>query len=267
MVTEYHRIAAWNEQIYVESCNRVDKTIAPDDEMRSSWDLTPEIYDFGGRTALKICLQAQTMAGAGQPSRVLDFPSGHGRAMRYFRAAWPNATIFAGDINKPGLEFCKSQFGAETFETFVDIGKTELPKDVDLIWCGSLLTHLDERRSKQLIHKFLDALAPNGLCLFTTHDRFYSRYVQIETPVMERGLWDDIMRDYYRTGYGYAVYPGYEEIEYGLSMISPGWIFEQLHSRDDVTTLFHSEKAWHGQHNVTAVQKKHLHTWYDPKSF
>ncbi len=115
-----------------------------------------------------------------------------------------------------------------------------------------------------LIHKFLDALAPEGICLFTTHGRFYPRYVQAQQPIMERGRWDNILRDYYRTGYGYHVYPGREAQEYGLSMTSPGWIFEQLHSRDDVTTIFHAEKAWHGQHNVTAIVKRHLHTWFDP---
>jgi SAM-dependent methyltransferase len=259
-------ISAQHADAYRIACESVDVTIAPDDEMRSSWNLTEQVYLYGGRTALKISQQAMLMAGKQTIGRILDFPCGHGRALRYFRAGYPDAEIFAGDINESGVAFCEKQFGAIPFPAFVDIGKTDLPKNMDIIWCGSLLTHLDEDRSKLLISKFLDALAPEGICLFTTHGRFYPRYVQVETPIMERGLWDNIVRDYYRKGYGYHVYPGFEAQQYGLSLISPGWIFDQLHDRDDVTVLFHAEKAWHGQHNVTAVIKRHLYSWFDPAS-
>ncbi|WP_373458513.1 class I SAM-dependent methyltransferase [Neorhizobium huautlense] len=95
------------------------------------------------------------MANKKELKRILDFPCGHGRALRYLRAAYPDADIFVSDINEPGVEFCRTQFGARPFRSYVELENTELTPSMDLIWCGSLLTHLDERRSKLLIHKFL----------------------------------------------------------------------------------------------------------------
>lgn len=145
---DYQSAGSVLEDRYLKACQSVDRTIAPEDEMRSSWNLSEDVYMFGGRTALKVCHQAMAMAGKRELKRILDFPCGHGRALRYFRAAYPDADILVSDINEPGVEFCRTQFGAEPFRSYVELEKTELPPNMDLIWCGSLLTHLDERRSK-----------------------------------------------------------------------------------------------------------------------
>jgi trans-aconitate methyltransferase len=102
------------------------------------------------------------MAQKIEPKRLLDFPCGHGRALRHFRAAWPDATIYAGDINDEGADFCRSQFGAEVFPADIQFRKIQFPRLLDLIWCESLITHLDEQRSKQLIMMLVDSLAPGG---------------------------------------------------------------------------------------------------------
>ena len=243
----------------------VDLTVAPDDEMRNTWDLTPAIYSYGGRSALKVCTDALVSARCAPPKRILDFPSGHGRALRWFRAAYPEAHIFAGDINGPGVEFCESRFGATGFVSPVSFDELDLPGELDLIWVGSLFTHLSEVRAKQLLHKLSASLAQGGLLLFTTHGRVYPRVIQGATPIIDAAIWDTIMRDYYRTGWGYADYPQYAHIQYGLSMTAPGWIFEQIHTRDDLQLVFFGERAWHGQHDVTALQRRSIQAWYDPE--
>lgn len=263
---------------YIRGCDEVSDIITEDDEMMESIVVasnisttdqhsTSGIYMFGGRSALKICIDALFRANAKLPLRILDFPSGHGRALRYLRAAFPEATIYAGDINESGLKFCRDQFGADVVLSHIDLSEVVLPEKIDLIWCGSLVTHLSERRALQLLDMFFQNLAPDGICLFTTHGRMYARYISGVTPIIDAASWDTIIRDYYRTGYGYQDYqdPQLSRIEIGISMTSPDWIFEQIHMRDDLSVLFFSEKAWHGQHDVTAVQKRDLSTWYDPR--
>jgi SAM-dependent methyltransferase len=249
---------------YTKGCSQVSHHFAPDDEMMINGKLTPEIYLYGGRSALKICTDALVRANAKFPSRILDFPSGHGRVLRYLRAAFPQAVIYAGDINDSGLKFCRKHFEAETFLSNVDLSRVRLPDNIDLIWCGSLVTHFNESRAKQLMSMLFESLAPDGICLFTTHGRMYARFINGVTPILDAPSWDSILRDYYRTGFGYKDYPSLAHLQFGISMTSPGWIFEQLYVRDDLTVLFFAEKAWHGQQDVTAVQKRSLSTWYDP---
>ena len=74
-------------------------------------------------------------------SEILDLPCGHGRVMRWLRATFPKASLTACDIDGDGVSFCAETFGARPALSSTD------PEDLvlgtfDLIWCGSLLTHL-----------------------------------------------------------------------------------------------------------------------------
>ena len=251
---------------FERACRDVSQEISDEDEnvQNDSKDKLQQ-YLFGGRSALKLCIDSLAQANAKPPRRILDFPCGHGRVLRFFKEAFPEAELFASDLNETGLEYCKAKFGAQTFASHVDINAIELPKDIDLIWCGSLLTHFSAERTKLMISKMLDSLAPDGLCLFTTHGRMYPRFIAGVHKMINTELWDSIQRDYYRTGFGYKAYPTprWTEAQYGISMTSPGWIFDFLHERDDVTVLRYSEKGWHGQQDVTVVQRRALQAWYD----
>lgn len=46
--------------------------------------------------------------------RILDFGCGHGRVMRWLRAAYPNARITGTDVDKGGVDFCAATFGSHT---------------------------------------------------------------------------------------------------------------------------------------------------------
>ncbi len=53
-----------------------------------------DTYFETGRLALEICLRALKRH---KPERILDFPCGFGRVLRWFRAQWPEAEIY-GDL-------------------------------------------------------------------------------------------------------------------------------------------------------------------------
>ena len=51
---------------------------------------------FGvGADALKLVLQAMSLAGKGDISSILDLPCGHGRVLRYLKAEFPQALLTA----------------------------------------------------------------------------------------------------------------------------------------------------------------------------
>jgi len=80
-------------------------------------------------------------------------------------------TTSAPDKIDPGaLAFCRRAFGIETVLSGMDFSTLSLPHArFDVIWCGSLLTHLDERSAGALLQTFHRCLDEGGVCIFTTH--------------------------------------------------------------------------------------------------
>ena len=70
------------------------------------------------------------------------------------------------------LDFCQRAFSAKTVRSDIDFNKLSLPGKYDLIWCGSLVTHLDELAAINLLKFFHSHLSPDGLCIFTTHGQY-----------------------------------------------------------------------------------------------
>lgn len=102
-----------------------------------------EHYQSVGVSAWRCITAAMLAADAESPKRVLDMPSGHGRVLRVLRSALPDAHLTACDIEKNGVDYCAATFGATPVYSDTDLDKVRFEQPFDLIWCGSLLTHLD----------------------------------------------------------------------------------------------------------------------------
>src|SRR5262245_60754125 len=89
----------------------VCRTISPNDDMLAG---DQDNYFRVGRSALD-CISLSLQA-AGKPASdvryILDLPCGHGRVLRYLRAAFPGAEITACDLLRDGVDFCAATLGA-----------------------------------------------------------------------------------------------------------------------------------------------------------
>jgi SAM-dependent methyltransferase len=122
----------------------------------SAWGAIAATLDAAGRTPASI-------------RTVLDLPCGHGRVTRVLRAHLPHARLDVSDLDEEGARFCAAEFAATVVPTSRDLRALVLPRRYDLIWCGSLLTHLDEVQSRALLAALVGALAPDGIVVFTSH--------------------------------------------------------------------------------------------------
>ncbi|MEF9426794.1 MAG: class I SAM-dependent methyltransferase, partial [Candidatus Mariimomonas ferrooxydans] len=91
---------------------------------------------------------------------ILDFPCGYGRVLRFLRARFADADITISEINPVALDFCKREFSVKSVILDKDFSKLSLTCKLDLIWCGSLITHLDEKAATDLLKFFHDILSP-----------------------------------------------------------------------------------------------------------
>lgn len=231
----------------------MDLTIAPDDGMLLR-DLPHEHslthYLESGRTALRCIRAALGAAGKTDVRRVLDLPCGHGRILRVLKAAFPAAALTACDVDRAGVDFCARQFGADPVYSVENPAAIPLRGPFDLIWVGSLLTHFDAPRWPTFLGRFRELLAPDGVCVFTTHGLGAVEFIRAGRS--NYGVADPhkLLRWYRRHGFGFLPYR--RGGVYGVSMSTVGWVADQIHKLPDTRLVMVTEMGWHNHQDVVA---------------
>lgn len=211
-------------------------------------------YLSTGLGALR-CIESALQRTGGRPVQsILDFPCGYGRVLRFLRARFPEAAITVSELDKGGLEFCGTTFSARVVQSETDFSRLSMPGRFDLIWCGSLLTHLDENSAAKLLEFFCQHLAPGGICLFTTHGNAsvdYARQTRRAYGLNDAGR-QALLRQYDDRGYGYADYSGKKG--FGVSVASPERMLSLARSVGRWQDLSFVERGWDDHQDVYVGQ-------------
>lgn len=231
----------------------MDLTIDPNDGMfvrHVPHDVGFAHYLESGRTALRCIRAALAAAGKTEVRRILDLPCGHGRILRVLKAAFPDAALTACDIDRPGVDFCAAAFGAEPVYSVEDPAKIPVRGPFDLIWVGSLLTHLDAPLWPAFLVRFRSLLAPDGVCVFTSHG--LGAVELIRNGHTTYGLSDPakLVKLHDRRGFGYLPYQ--RGGRYGISLSAVPWVVEQIRAVPDTRLVLFTEKGWHDHQDVAA---------------
>ncbi len=206
-----------------------------------------------GASAMNVISAALQRAGI-IPGAVLDFGSGAGRVTRWLRAAAPEARIFVTDLRPDDLAFCTSAFGAISFPGGIHVDELISPAQYDLIWVGSVLTHLSEPTCEALTRKLMSWLNPTGVLVMSFHGRFVlARAAVFEHYGIQEG-WDEIVTDLDAKGFGYADCPN--QSGYGISISTLAWMTRLVERIPDARLVLLEERAWDGHHDVVAIQKR-----------
>lgn len=232
------------------------REISPQDTMNAPGG---ERYYFGtGLSALQ-CIVSILAARAGQPGgaqspeNILDFGCGFGRVARYLRAAFCDASIDVTDIDHAGVEFCASKLACNA------IDKLPAAAKYDLIWVGSVFTHLPPVASKRLLHQLKASLRPNGVLIITSQGRFSFERSKTNDPHanyrISRDLIEQITRDYAVYDYGFANYA--KQTDYGVAIAKPQWFAEHV-CDSNCFQIGLLERGWDCHQDVLAFIRKPL---------
>ena len=228
----------------------VSLELCPGDGM---YDGNPDHYLYCGASALSVILSAIDLAAIAYPSTILDFGAGAGRVTRWLRAAFPAASIDACDLREHDMTFCREAFSARTWISGTDIDLLQAPGKYDLIWLGSVATHLSSEKVVRMLDKALSWTSAMGLVLISFHGAYaLSRQESGEFRYIDDASWSSIKTSYHDTGFGYADYR--DQPGYGISLTKLSWIAELIESRSDVRLVALAEKAWDGHHDILAIQ-------------
>ncbi len=202
---------------------RGDSMFAPGGERR---------YFAAGLSAFQAILRAsqirRDIIGPDAPLRdALDFGCGYGRVARFLRAGLPEATVWAADRDPDGVAFCAAQLGCRA------LAGLPAPGSMDLIWLGSVFTHLPIAQAEALLDRLLAALRPNGLLVFSIQGRYAHLRARAaagpDAPARDptyhlpREAMATICAGYEATGYGYRDYDMGSLPDYGIAFARPDW--------------------------------------------
>ena len=219
-------------------------------------ELGREHYFSVGASALNVINSVLALAQVDSPKTILDFGCGAGRVTRWLSAAFPQATISACDLREDDLAFVRNKLGANTWVSGTDVGNLQQPFtfQLDLIWLGSVVTHLDDATSEALIRKLVEWLKPRGLLIASLHGRTACTFGNSgKIPYIRHDLWQRIVIDYHTDGYGYSDYPGQKG--YGNSLTSPEWVMRLAKRLDGTRLVQFGEALWDGHHDIVALQR------------
>lgn len=206
-----------------------------------------------GASALNCILAGLAAVDRPPPQAILDFGSGAGRVTRWLRAAFPGAAIDACDLRAGDLDFLAAEFGARTWISGKSIADVQAPGRYDLVWIGSVATHLPAAATEALLAKTLSWTLPLGLVVMSLHGRFViERQRSGIYKYVDDERWPTIVEGCERTGYGFAEYP--RQAGYGISVSKPSWAAALVECMPGARLASYVERGWDGHHDVVAVQ-------------
>jgi SAM-dependent methyltransferase len=102
---------------------------------------------------------------------LLDFGCGCGRLVLALKnSKFPNLRVTACDVDERAIRWCQEFINDA--RCFVNDASPPLPFEngsFDLIWCGSVFTHLDEGRQDAWLAELRRVLKPRGILLASVH--------------------------------------------------------------------------------------------------
>lgn len=188
--------------------------------------------------------------------KILDLACGYGRVMRIIKAAFQKAAITACELDKVAVDYCVKTFSATPAYSSKQVSEIKIDDSFDLIWNGSLLTHLDSDLWEGYIRLFESLLKPNGILIFTVHGCLVADKLKKGDNNyygLDQARVSKILKDYEDHGFGYVNYCN--ETDYGISISSRSWVLSCLENISNLHVLAYAEHLWDNHQDVVICIK------------
>ena len=116
----------------------------------------------------QIALQA--FGGLMNTGNVLDFASGYGRITRFLIQEHAVEHVWVSDIKQKAVDFQKVAFGVQGFASVYQPMSLKIGERFDLIFVGSLFSHLPIPTFREWLIQLKSMLTSRGILAFSVHD-------------------------------------------------------------------------------------------------
>jgi SAM-dependent methyltransferase len=187
--------------------------------------------------------------------RWLDFGCGYGRVIRFLVERVPPERVFASDVVKEGVDFCRSEFGVDGIYSDTDLTTVRLGS-FDFIYAISVLTHLNERNSPAMLRLLGESLTPGGIVLFTVHGQYSLQNLGLYGAEYEARRGEVTCRVHDR-GLAFVPYAFLSGDDYGMAWHSREYIertMREIHG-ERVRLLMFAPEGLDGHQDVFAFER------------
>jgi SAM-dependent methyltransferase len=214
--------------------------------------VSSEHYVAVGLSAMKIFEYAITEAFTRPDGlrNILDLPCGYGRVARVLKSQFPDADLTVCDIDTDGVDFCIEHFSARGVYSVTDFDKLDLGQSVDLIWVGSLITHLNSYNTVKFIRCMERHLSQDGVLIISNHGKYIAEHA---ATTGYPSNW--VIFQYNVIGHGSDADAHVKG--YGTSCISRHWL-EGLFAGEPCGIVAYLEQGWDHNHDVAFIKKRPL---------
>lgn len=185
----------------------------------------------------------------------LDMGCGFGRVLRHVAARMNPRVVTACDIDDEAVRFCAAEFGALPLLSQPDFSRIGFPATYDVIWAGSLFTHLPPETGFGLLGILSGRLNPGGLLMFTTQGEGCLEHLGAYGP-MFAGREPHYRGQIASDGAGYLPYDPAQR-GYGIA-IYPGDVFRKsVEGRlgDTLRFVSHAPRGWDNHQDIWAFRR------------
>lgn len=124
---------------------------------------------FSGYQLIRL-LQQEVLPQANAALRILDFASGYGRVTRFLAAHYGAKQIWSSDIKCDAVDFQKKHLGVHGLYSSYIPEEFQPQEKFDIIFVGSLFSHLNKDLFERWLKVLLGCTAPSGYLIFSVHD-------------------------------------------------------------------------------------------------
>jgi SAM-dependent methyltransferase len=222
-----------------------------DDQMLSSGDeRAVRHYLDDARSAMHNLEESLRAAGRGMDDvrACLDFASGYGRVTRHLAQRLGPRRVTACDVDRQAIRFCAREFGVRSLRSRPDVGRIAL-RTYDLIFVGSLLTHLAPDAGLGVLARLVGALDARGLLVFSTqgetclvHLHWYGEHFRRREGTYRARV--------ARDGACFVPYP--DRRDYGITIHARRWVEATMRERfaGRLQLVHYSERGWDDHQDV-----------------
>jgi len=232
----------------------------PNDDMlfKINGEPTSQSYEHYVRVGFSAIVNIEEALGAAEKgfddiSSCLDVPCGYGRITRELQTRINPQRITACELNEEAVQFCHSEFGVNPLVSNTEFKKINFNRMFDLIWVGSLITHINSIAFLEMLDVLYSVLEDGGILVFTTHGRYsLERLDKYEIPGLYK---NQVIKSLRKFGYFFAPYQ--HSKDYGISICLPEHVLSAINkiSGNKLKLLTYKYKGWDNHQDVYAFQR------------
>ena len=214
-------------------------------------------YIHVGKSAIRNIEAALGLAGRSfaDLEYCLDMACGYGRVLRWLVQLIPPERITACELVDESIRFCHEEFGVEALLSELDLRSMRFPRNYDLIWVGSLFTHLMPGEDIAFLQVLARALNPRGMLLLSTQGPSCLNNIPMYGS-MFRGKTEEFRAQLKASGVAYLPYFA-SNPNYGIALHTPDYLDRALAGAtgERVRRFYYAERGWDDHQDVNGFQR------------